>query len=142
MTCRSCSWTPTRSSAASRTYASRLSESQHVEIRSHTVVEEILGDSRVEGVRVRDVATGESSTLLAEGVFVHVGRLPNTELLEGVVALDEGGHVPTDSWMRTELPGLFAAGDIRANAAGQAISAAGDGATAAIAAHRYLMERT
>ena len=76
-----------------------------------------------------------------EAVFVHVGRLPNTELLEGVVALNEGGHVPTDIWMRTELPGLFAAGDIRAGAAGQAISAAGDGATAAVAAHRYLAER-
>jgi thioredoxin reductase (NADPH) len=123
------------------TYSSRLSHSPHVEIRSHTVVEEILGDSRVDGVRVRDLATGESSTLPTEGVFVHVGRLPNSELLEGIVALDEGGHVQTDIWMRTELPGLFAAGDIRAGAAGQAISAAGDGATAAIAAHRYLVEQ-
>jgi thioredoxin reductase (NADPH) len=123
------------------TYASRLSESQHVEIRSHTVVEEILGDSRVDGVRVQNLATGESSTLPAEGVFVHVGRLPNTELLEGIVTLDESGHIPTDIWMRTELPGLFSAGDVRAGAAGQAISAAGDGATAAIAAHRYLVER-
>jgi thioredoxin reductase (NADPH) len=127
--------------SAQQTYASRVSESPHVEIRSHSVVEEILGDSRVDGVRVRNLATGESSILPAEGVFVHVGRLPNTELLEGVVTLDEGGHVPTDILMRTELPGLFAAGDIRAGAAGQAISAAGDGATAAIAAHRYLVEQ-
>ena len=74
-------------------------------------------------------------------MFVHVGRLPNTAFLEGVVALDSGGHVPTDIWMQTELPGLFAAGDVRANAAGQAVSAAGDGATAAVAAHRYLADR-
>ena len=75
------------------------------------------------------------------GIFVHVGRMPNTAFLAGVVALDEHGCVPTDIWMRTERPGLFAAGDVRANAAGQAISAAGDGATAAVAAHRYLAER-
>jgi thioredoxin reductase (NADPH) len=124
------------------TYARRVSESPHVEIRSNTVVQEILGDGQVQGVRVRDVGTGESSTLPTEGVFVHVGRLPNTELLKGVVALDEDGRVPTDVWMRTERAGLFAVGDIRVAAAGQAISAAGDGATAAIAAHRYLAERT
>ncbi len=123
------------------TYSNRLSESKLVEIRLHTAVEEILGDGRVDGVRVRDLDTGNSATLPVEGVFVHVGRLPNTELLEGVVQLEEGGYVPTDIWMRTELPGLFAVGDIRANAAGQAISAAGDGATAAIAAHRYLVGR-
>jgi thioredoxin reductase (NADPH) len=123
------------------TYSLRVAESPQVEIRHQTVVEEILGDGRVEGVRVRDLATGESSSLPAEGIFVHAGRVPNTELLDGVVALDEGGHVPTDIWLSTELPGLFAAGDVRADAAGQAISAAGDGATAAIAAHRYLAER-
>jgi thioredoxin reductase (NADPH) len=124
------------------TYSSRLFESHLVEIRSHSAIVEILGDGRVDGIRVRDLGTGESSTLPVDGVFVHVGRLPNTELLEGVVQLEKGGYVPTDIWTRTELPGLFAVGDVRANAAGQAISAAGDGATAAIAAHRYLAERS
>lgn len=123
------------------TYGRRVRENAYVEIRHHTVVEEILGDGRVDGVRVRDLTTEESSTLPVAGVFVHVGRLPNTAFLDGVVALADAGHVPTDIWMRTELPGLFAAGDVRANAAGQAVSAAGDGATAAIAAHRYLAER-
>jgi thioredoxin reductase (NADPH) len=124
------------------TYTRRVSESPHVEIRSRTVVEEILGDGQVREIRLRDLATGESSTLATEGVFVHVGRVPNTELLADLVMLDDDGRVPTDISMRTELPGLFAAGDIRVGAAGQAISAAGDGATAAIAAHRYLAERT
>ena len=122
------------------TYTRRVTESAQVEIRHRTVLEEILGDGRVAGVRVCDLATGESSTLPVEGVFVHVGRLPNTAFLEGVLTLDLGGHVPTDIWMRTKLPGLFAAGDVRADAARQAITAAGDGATAAIAAHRYLAE--
>jgi thioredoxin reductase (NADPH) len=132
---------PEETLAGQATYTGRITESPQVEVRHRSAVEEILGDGRVDGVRVRDLASGESSTVPAEGVFAYIGRIPNTACLEGVVGLDEGGHVPTDIWMRTELPGLFAAGDVRANAAGQAISAAGDGATAAIAAHRYLAER-
>jgi thioredoxin reductase (NADPH) len=58
-----------------------------------------------------------------------------------LLPLDQSGHIPTDIWMRTVLPGVFAAGDVRADSAAQAITAAGDGATAAIAAHRYLAER-
>jgi thioredoxin reductase (NADPH) len=123
------------------TYSRRVRESAHIDVKQRTVLEEILGDGRVDGIRVRDLATGDTSTLPVEGVFVHIGRVPNNALLEGVVALDEGGHVPTDISMRTALPGLFAAGDVRAEAAGQAIAAAGDGATAAIAAHRYLADR-
>jgi thioredoxin reductase (NADPH) len=123
------------------TYRRRISESAAVEVRHGTALEEILGDGQVSGVRVRELASGESSTVSVDGLFVHVGRLPSTKWLDGVVALDAGGHVPTDIWMRAEVPGLFAAGDARANAAGQAASAAGDGATAAVAAHRYLAER-
>jgi thioredoxin reductase (NADPH) len=123
------------------TYTGRVAESPNVEVRHRTVLEEILGDGRVDGVRVRDLASGESSTVPVAAVFAYVGFVPNTACLEGVVALDEGGHVQTDVWMRTERPGLFAAGDVRADAAGLAIAAAGDGATAAVAAHRYLAER-
>lgn len=132
---------PDETLSGQETYSRRVRESAHVDIKHQTVLEEILGDGRVDGVRVRDLATGESSTLPVAGIFAHIGRLPNTAFLDGVVALDERGCVPTDTWMRTELPGLFAAGDVRADAAGQAITAAGDGATAAVAAHRYLAER-
>ena len=123
------------------TYRRRVEDSAQVELRHRTILEEILGDGEVEGIRVRDVGTGASSTLPVAAVFANVGRVPNTSMLEGVVALDEHGHVRTDIWMRTEREGLFAAGDVRADAAGQAISAAGDGATAAVAAHRYLADR-
>jgi thioredoxin reductase (NADPH) len=123
------------------TYRRRVQDSAQVELRHRTILEEILGDGEVEGIRVRDVGTGASSTLPVAAVFANVGRVPNTSVLEGVVALDEHGHVRTDIWMRTEREGLFAAGDVRADAAGQAISAAGDGATAAVAAHRYLADR-
>ena len=132
---------PDETLSGQETYSRRVRESAHVDIKHQTVLEEILGDGRVDGVRVRDLATRESSTLPVAGIFVHVGRIPNTELVQGVVVLDEHGCVPTDIWMRTELAGLFAAGDVRADAAGQAITAAGDGATAAVAAHRYLAER-
>ena len=124
------------------TYRRRVHESTYVDVRHRSVVEEILGDHSVEGLRLRDLAGEESTTVAVSAVFVHVGRVPNTELLAGVVALDEHGKVATDTLMRTELPGLFAAGDIRADSAGQAITAAGDGATAAVAAHRYLAERS
>lgn len=123
------------------TYAGRVRESAQVEVRHNTVLEEILGDGHVEGVRVRELASGESSVVPVKAVFVHAGRVPNTAFLDGVLALDELGRVPTDTWMRTERPGLLAAGDVRVDAGGKAITAAGDGATAAIAAHRYLAQR-
>jgi thioredoxin reductase (NADPH) len=123
------------------TYARRVLASSYVEVRQRTVVEELLGDGRIEGLRLRHLASGESSAVEVAGVFVHVGRVPSTELLEGLVALDDDRRVATDAWMRTELPGLFAAGDVRADSAGQAVTAAGDGATAAIAAHRFLAGR-
>jgi thioredoxin reductase (NADPH) len=122
------------------TYARRVLEATYVEIRQRTVVEELLGDGRVEGLRLRDLASDESSTVDVAAAFVHIGRVPNTELLDGIIALDQG-RVTTDAWMCTEAPGLLAAGDVRADSAGQAITAAGDGATAAIAAHRYLAAR-
>lgn len=132
---------PGEALSGQETYGSRVRESADVEVRHRTELEEILGEGQVDGIRVRDLATGESSTLPVAAVFTNVGRLPNTELLEGVIALAEDGRIPTDIWMRTEQPGLFAAGEVRVDAAGQAIAAAGDGATAAVAAHRYLADR-
>ena len=133
---------PEEALAGQETYGRRVRESTHVEVKDGTMLEEILGDGQVDGIRVRDLVTGDSSTLSVAGVFANVGRLPNTEMLEGAVALEEDRCVRTDIWMRTEREGLFAAGDVRADAPGQAITAAGDGATAAVAAHRYLADRT
>jgi MFS family permease len=78
---------------------------------------------------------------LRSPLFVYAGLEPNTQFLRGVVPLDAAGHIPTDISMRTERPGLFAAGDIRQGAARQAVSSAGDGATAAIAAYQYVRSR-
>ncbi|UCD54557.1 MAG: thioredoxin-disulfide reductase [Dehalococcoidia bacterium] len=103
-----------------------------------TVVEEIEGDNLVRRIKLRQVKTGEKSTLEVGGVFVSVGLKPNTDYLKGVLKLDEGGHIITNEKMETEVPGIFAAGDIRHNSARQAITAAGDGATAAFYAEKFL----
>ena len=105
-----------------------------------TVVEAIEGDSAVTGARLRNVKTGEESRIDVSAVFVFIGHLPNNELLKGLVDFDDEGQVVVDLRMRTTTPGLFVAGDVRTQAARQLISACGDGATAAIAAERYLQE--
>jgi len=105
-----------------------------------TVVEQINGDEAVESVDVRNLKTGERTTLATAAVFVFIGQTPNSGLLRGLVDLDPGGHAIVDLQMRTNVPGLFVAGDVRTLAARQLISAAGDGATAAISAERYLQE--
>ena len=106
-----------------------------------TVVEEILGERSVDGVRVRNVKTGERRVLPVTAVFVFIGLTPNTDYLKGKLRMDGAGHIFVDEWMQTAVPGIFAAGDIRANSARQVVSAAGDGATAAIRADHYLSER-
>jgi thioredoxin reductase (NADPH) len=126
--------------SAQQNYRQRVLSEGKVTPRYRTVVEEVLGDDVVTGVRVRDLASGEGAQVDLTGLFVYVGMKPNTELLRGIVQLSDTGHVPTDVCMGTERPGLYAAGDIRQNSAGQAISAAGDGATAALAAWRYIKQ--
>jgi thioredoxin reductase (NADPH) len=102
---------------------------------------EIRGDTVVSGMRVRDVRTNEEFDLEVEGIFIFIGLAPNTGLLAPLVDLDETGCVPTTPWMETSVPGLFAAGDIRRDSPRQLVNVASDGATAAIAAHRYVEER-
>jgi thioredoxin reductase (NADPH) len=106
----------------------------------NTVVTEILGEEAVEGARLRNVVTGEETVLPVKAVFIFIGHHPNTDWLRGLVPMDNGGHIVVNEWMETGLPGLFAAGDVRRNAARQVVSSAGDGATAAIAADRYISE--
>ena len=107
----------------------------------NSVVEEILGEDAVSGVRIRNVMTGETSVLDVTGVFVFVGLTPNTAYLKGKLKMDDGGHIYVNEWMETDVPGIFAAGDIRANSARQVVTAAGDGATAAIRADHYIIDR-
>jgi thioredoxin reductase (NADPH) len=126
--------------SAQQTYLQRVLENSKITPRYQTVIEEILGDEVVAGVRARDLKSGETSQVELAGIFVYVGLQPNTAILSNVVQLSEAGHVPTNNWMKTERDGLYAAGDIRHDSARQAVTSAGDGATAAIAAHRYIRE--
>jgi thioredoxin reductase (NADPH) len=106
----------------------------------NTVVTEILGEEQVTSVRLRNLVSGEERVLPVAGVFVFIGHHPNTDYLRGLVSMDGGGHIVVSEWMETDAPGLFAAGDARQNSARQVVTAAGDGATAAIAADRYISD--
>ncbi len=105
-----------------------------------TTVDGIEGEGFVKRLRLNNVKTGKKSTLELNGVFVAIGFKPDTGYLKGIVPLDAAGHVITNEKMETEIPGIYAAGDIRSNSGRQAITAAGDGATAAIYAEKYLSE--
>lgn len=113
-----------------------------IEVRWNTTVGEILGDGQVQAASILDEVSGETSRIDLSAVFIYIGLDPNTEYLRDVLPLDNGGHIPTDIWMSTPARGIFAAGDIRQNSAAQLVSAAGDGATAAIAARRYVESMT
>jgi thioredoxin reductase (NADPH) len=126
--------------SAQETYQQRVLANSKIIPRYRTVVDEVLGDDIVRGVHARELASGKSVDVELAGLFVYVGLQPNTAILRNLVDLSDSGRVPTDGWMKTARDGLYAAGDIRQDSAGQAITSAGDGATAAIAAYRYIKE--
>jgi thioredoxin reductase (NADPH) len=116
----------------------KAAATRKIELGLETAVEEILGQDAVTGVRLRTAGTGASRVDSVTGVFIYVGLAPNTAFLRGMLALDSTGHIETDIMMQTSVEGIFAAGDIRKDSVAQLAAAAGDGATAAIAAFRYL----
>jgi len=125
---------------ASRILQERAFASEKMEFVWNSVVTEIEGKDAVERLTLRNVVTNEESTLDAAAVFIFIGHHPNTDYLRGYVKLDNAGHVYVNEWMETDVPGLFAAGDIRVNSARQVVTAAGDGATAAIRADHYITD--
>jgi thioredoxin reductase (NADPH) len=126
--------------SAQNSYRQRVLDNSKIIPCYQTVIEEILGDDVVTGVRARNLASEEISQIDLAGLFVYVGLQPNTEILQSIVKLSDSGHVPTDASMKTTRDGLYAVGDIRQDSASQAITSAGDGATAAVAAYRYIKE--
>lgn len=109
----------------------------NVEILYSQVVEEILGEDAVEGLRIRNLKTDETSELSVAGVFIAVGIRPGTELVRELTACDEGGYVLAGEDCATQIPGLYAAGDVRKKPVRQIVTAVSDGANAAIAAGVY-----
>jgi thioredoxin reductase (NADPH) len=129
---------PGPSFTGQETYRRRVAEHATIQVRHQVAVEEVLGEGAVAGVRVRDTGSGAAGQIELKGLFVYAGLEPNTGFLGDLLRLAADGRVPTDAGLRTAQPGVFAAGDVRQEGAGHAITAAGDGAAAAIAAHRYL----
>lgn len=119
----------------------RAKANQKIRFVWNAVVDEILGDEVVTGARVRNVHTGERSVIEADGVFVYIGLVPNTQLFEGQLELTADKYIVTDKRQRTSVPGVYAAGDVQDPYFRQTVIAAGAGAAAAIEAERFLTEQ-
>ena len=122
---------------ASRIMVDRALANPKIHVRWNAAVEEVIGQDKVEAVRVRDTVTGEREDIPAAAMFVAIGHDPNTSLFRGAVALDEHGYVITDG-TRTDIEGVFACGDVQDTIYKQAITAAGSGCMAAMDAERWL----
>lgn len=120
----------------------RLEAASNIQTLFGTTVEQIDGDTLVTGVVLNTTATGERRTMAADGVFVYIGLVPNTAFVNDLLQLDDLGRIVTDVRMRTSVPGIFAAGDIRSGSVAMLAASAGDGATAAISAAGYLHAQT
>ena len=124
--------------AGQASYRDRVTAHPRIDIRFGTSVSEILGESTVTGLRVHNSSDGVVSDLGVAAVFAYVGLQPSTGFLKDWINLDSAGRIPTDGWMRTGLLGVCAAGNVRSQSPFRAVSAAGDGASAAVAVDRYL----
>ncbi|NUR27370.1 MAG: FAD-dependent oxidoreductase, partial [Catenulispora sp.] len=125
---------------ASKIMAERALDNPKIKVAWNTVVDEVTGaDGKVNGLKVHDTQTGESRTLDVTGVFIAIGHDPRSELFKGQVELDADGYVLTEGRSsRTNIPGVFAAGDLVDHTYRQAITAAGSGCAAALDAERWL----
>ncbi len=118
----------------------RARSNEKIDFLLEHVVEEIVGDQAVRALKVKNVRTGEVSDFPVDGVFVFIGHSPNVALFEGQVELAEGRTIKTDRRTRTNVPGVFACGDVQDSIYRQAITAAGSGCQAAIEAEKYVAE--
>lgn len=125
---------------ATRIVQERAFAEPKIEFLWNSIVEGVEGEGVVERLKLRNVVTKEESTLDVSGVFVSIGFKPNTGCLRDILPLDAAGYIVTNEKMETEVPGVLAAGDIRRNSIRQVIAAAGDGATAAIYAGKFIGE--
>jgi thioredoxin reductase (NADPH) len=123
---------------ASRLLQERAFAEPKIEICLNTVVDAIEGAATVQQLKLRDTVTGEKTTLEVNGVFIAIGFKPNTGFTKILLSLDDAGQIVTNEHLETAVPGIFAAGDVRANSGKQAITAAGEGATSAIYAEKFL----
>ena len=127
---------------ATRIYHEPLMKAENVTFLWDSVVEDYTVEGRVTGARVKNLKSGEVTELACNGIFVSVGRKPNTALFAGQLELDESGYIKADETTRTGIPGVFAVGDVRTKALRQVVTAVGDGAVAVHFAEEYLASLT
>ena len=123
---------------ASKVMQQRAFDNPKIHFRWNASVVEVLGERAVEGVRVRDTMTDEESTIELEGLFVAIGHQPNTALFKGQLEMEDNGYLRTFEGTRTNVDGVFAAGDVQDHTYRQAVTAAGSGCMAALDAERFL----
>ena len=123
---------------ATKIYHEPLMKAENVEFRWDSEIIELLHDEKVIGIRLRNVKTGEETTLACDGVFISIGRKPSSELVKDQVEVDPAGYIIADESTRTNIPGVFAVGDVRTKALRQVVTAVADGATAVHYAEEYL----
>jgi len=123
---------------ASKIMQERVLENEKIEVQWNSVVEEVLGEKGVEGVRLKNVKTGEITDIPTDGFFLAIGHDPNTKIFLGKLETDEKNYIVTHDGTHTSVPGVFAAGDVQDHVYRQAITAAGSGCMAAIDAERFL----
>ncbi len=126
---------------ASKVMQDRAFANPKIEFAWNSIVEDVIGDAKLEGARLRNVVTRDVSDLAVTGLFVAIGHIPNTDLFKGQLEMDDNGYITTaGSSTRTSVDGVFAAGDVQDHVFRQAITAAGTGCMAAIEAERWLAE--
>ena len=125
---------------ASRSYNEPLQQAENVEFIWNAQVSRLLGEEKLSGVVLQDVQTGEERALELDGLFVSIGRQPATELFRGQLELDANGYIVADESTRTNIPGVYAVGDVRTKEVRQIITAAADGAVAAHYAEEALLK--
>ena len=123
---------------ASKIMQDKAMKNDKISFRWNSMVEEVLGDDVVTGLRLRDAVTNDTATLDCKGVFVAIGHTPNTQLFRGQIDTDANGYIQTSHGTATNVPGVFAAGDVQDPHYRQAITAAGTGCMAAMDAERFL----
>ncbi len=123
---------------AERIYRNQLEAAPNVTFLWNSTVEKLLRGERLTGIMVKDVLSGQTQEVLCDGLFVSIGRDPATELVKEQITLDETGYIVADESTKTNIPGVFAAGDVRTKQLRQIVTAAADGAVAAYQAEHYL----
>ena len=123
---------------ATKIYHEPLMKAENIEFQWNSTVSELLYDKKFLGVKVKDVNTGEEKVIDADGIFVSVGRKPATYLVKDQLELDPAGYIVADESTRTNIPGVFAVGDVRTKALRQVVTAVADGAIASHYAEEYL----